>query len=60
MVTVVAGKGKVGGKIAAAMLLGNHVLDVKRCESSVGFGESAILTPMPCALPDLQANRGIH
>jgi hypothetical protein len=42
------------------MLLGNDVFDVKRRERSVGFRESAILTPMPCALPDLQANRGIH
>jgi hypothetical protein len=39
------------------MLLGNDVLDVKRRESSVGLGESAILTPMPCALPDLQAGK---
>jgi hypothetical protein len=60
MGTVMAGKGQVGGMIAAAMLLGNDVLDVKRREGGVCFGKKAILTPIPRALVDLQAYRGVH
>jgi hypothetical protein len=60
MVAVVAGKGKVGKMIAAAMLLGNDVLGVKRRKGGVGFGETTILTPIPRALSDLPAYRGVH
>ena len=60
VVTVMAGKGQVGGMIAAAVLFGNDVLDVKRREGSECFREKAIFTPIARALPDMLACRDVH
>ena len=55
MIAVMASKGEIGGLIASAVLPGNDVFNVKRCEHTVRFGEHAILTSIPRAEPDLYA-----
>ena len=60
MIAVMAGKSQVGRMIAAPMLLGNDVFDVKRRIGSVFSLKAAIFTAIPRATTNVQTYRSVH